>query len=195
MINRVFKKIIDIVGMYWIYIKLHVKKKTVIKLPFRGSIDKLLWSDKVNIGNNVFIGKYAHLVIGGGKFSIGDRTRINDGFELICNNSVEIGENVVIGPMVFIGDSEHTYDDISKPIIEQPMSEDGYVKIEDDCWVGAGVCISQNVIIGKHSVIGANAVVTKEIPPYSVAVGVPARVIKKYDFNKQQWLKVGGSEK
>lgn len=195
MIKRIFKKIFDILGVYLLYIKLRVKKKTTIKPPFRGSINKLLRSDKVNIGNNVFMGKYAHLVLGGGKFGIGDKTWINDNFELICNNSVEIGKKVVIGPRVFIGDSEHTYDDISKPIIEQPMSEGGYVKIEDDCWIGAGACISRNVIIGKHSVIGANAVVTKDIPPYSVAVGVPARVIKKYDFEKQKWLKVVGNEK
>jgi len=196
MMNRFSKKIFDIFGIYSLYVKLRLKKKTVIKPPFRGSIDKLMMSDKVRIGNNVFIGKYAHLVIGdGGELSIGDGTWINDGFELICNNLIEIGKNVIIGPRVFIGDSEHIYDDISIPIIKQPMSEKGYVKIGDGCWIGVGACILKNVTIGKHSIIGANAVVTKDIPSYSVAVGVPAKVIKKYDFGKQQWVKVEYGEK
>ena len=59
------------------------------------------------------------------------------------------------------------------------MSKKGYVKIEDDSWIGTGVCILPNVKIGKHAVIGANAVVTNDIPPYSIAVEVPAKVIKK----------------
>ena len=62
--------------------------------------------------------------------------------------------------------------------------------MEDECWVAANAVITSGVTIGKHSVIAAGAVVTKNIPPYSVAVGNPAKVIKKYDFEKQEWVRV-----
>jgi len=62
--------------------------------------------------------------------------------------------------------------------------------IEDECWIGANAVITAGVTIGKHSVIAAGSVVTKNIPPYSVAVGNPARVIKQYNFETKQWLRV-----
>lgn len=62
--------------------------------------------------------------------------------------------------------------------------------IRRDTWIGTNVSIIGNVNIGKHCVIGANSVVTHNIPDYSVAVGCPARVIKRYDFNQNKWVKV-----
>jgi acetyltransferase-like isoleucine patch superfamily enzyme len=62
--------------------------------------------------------------------------------------------------------------------------------IEDECWIAANTVITAGVTIGKHSVIAAGAVVTKNIPPYSIAVGNPAKVIKKYDFDKKEWIRV-----
>jgi lipopolysaccharide O-acetyltransferase len=69
----------------------------------------------------------------------------------------------------------------------QPLKVPGPVVIEDEVWLGERVCVMPNVTIGKHSVIGANSVVTKDIPPYCIAVGVPARIIKQYNHNKKQW--------
>jgi acetyltransferase-like isoleucine patch superfamily enzyme len=176
-----------VLAIYFILLKKHSR----IKLPFRATSVRTLLDYTDSIGSNVYIGKNALIGINrGATFKIGDGTWINEDLEISCNNSVEIGSNVVISRRVYIGDNVHPYEDISKPISVDRVSEGGYVKIEDECWIGTGACILKNVTIGKHSVIGANAVVTKDIPPYSVAVGIPARVIKKYDFEKQNWVKI-----
>ena len=71
--------------------------------------------------------------------------------------------------------------------MEQSLVVPGPVVIEDEVWLGERVCVMPNVTIGKHSVVGANSVVTKSIPPYSVAVDSPAKVIKQYNHDTKQW--------
>jgi acetyltransferase-like isoleucine patch superfamily enzyme len=80
----------------------------------------------------------------------------------------------------------HGYEDINLPIHKQPVSMSPIV-IENDSWIGANVVVTAGVTIGKHSVIAAGAVVTKSIPPFSIAVGNPARVIKQYNFESGKW--------
>lgn len=164
------------------------KKGTFIHASFRGN-SKMLFDENIfNVGENVFIGKGAWLSLGAGaKLRIGDNTHINDGFVVACNLSVEIGKSVLIADRVFIGDSNHGYEEIDKPIMEQEMSKAEAVRIEDDAWIGINVCILEGVTIGRHSVIGAGAVVIESVPPYSVATGNPARVVKQYNFRTSVW--------
>lgn len=74
--------------------------------------------------------------------------------------------------------------------------EDGKptLSVGDDTWIGTNVVIAGNIHVGKHCVIGANSVVTKDIPDYSVAAGIPAKVIKRYDFDKGEWIKTNESK-
>ena len=108
---------------------------------------------------------------------IGTNSIWNEGCWINARGGIEIGSNVLIGPHCIIQSQNHVFEDVTKPICLQ-----GYVrkpvKIEDDCWIGARVIILPGVHIGRGSVIGAGSVVTKSIPPYSVAVGSPARVIR-----------------
>ena len=90
---------------------------------------------------------------------------------------VSIGNDVYTGPMVKIVAVNHIYDDPDRPIREQGITAQGII-IEDDVWLGAGVTVVDGVTIGHGSIIGAGAVVTSDIPPYSVAVGIPAKVVK-----------------
>ena len=62
--------------------------------------------------------------------------------------------------------------------------------MEDDVWIGGNSCINQGIIIGTHSIIASGSVVTKNVPPYSVVGGNPARILRKYDFEKQEWTKI-----
>jgi acetyltransferase-like isoleucine patch superfamily enzyme len=166
------------------------RKGTYIHRSFRGD-SKLLYDETVfEVGENVFIGKGAWLSLGpSAKLKIGDNTHINDGLVVACNLSVEIGKNVLIADRVFIGDSDHGYKEISKPVMEQRMSETEAVKIEDDGWIGINACILKGVTVGRHSVIGAGAVVTEIVPPYSVVAGNPAKVIKYYNLKTNVWEK------
>ena len=108
-------------------------------------------------------------------------------------DSVVIGDRVLIASGVYISDHHHgnySGDHQSSPLeppIERPLTSSP-VKIGDDAWIGERVSILPGVSIGNGVIIGAGAVVTKDLPDYVIAVGAPAKVIKKYDFNKKVWI-------
>ena len=89
---------------------------------------------------------------------------------------------------MYISDNLHGFSDITIPILEQPIIQNGEVEIGDGTWIGENVCIL-GVKIGKNCVVGANSVVTKNIPDYCVAVGAPAYIIKRYCFDSKEWKK------
>ena len=120
---------------------------------------------------------------------IGSGCTIEQGLHLTCAESVMIGDCVAITDYVGIFDILHGYRDPVAPIVEQPIST-APVRIGDHSMIGMGAVIQPGTTIGKHCVIGANSVVTGDIPDYSVAVGIPARVIKRFDQSSGEWKKV-----
>ncbi len=160
---------------------------------FKGDPTPLLDGGGVSIGRDVFVGSGAWFSIGpDARLTIGDRTHINRFFVLACVGEVTIGSNVVMADRVFIGDTNHGYADITTPIQFQPMGPPRPVVIEDDCWLGINVCVLSGVRIGRHSVIGANSVVTRDVPAFSVACGNPAVVVKRYDSAQKAWIRTAG---
>lgn len=127
--------------------------------------------------------------------NIGANVQINDYVHIAGIQDITIEDHVLIASRVFI--SDHNHGDFSGradpsvilPPILRPLSSKP-VKIEESVWIGEGVCILPGTTIGRNSIIGAGAVVTKDIPPWSLAVGNPAVVIKKYDIKKSTWIKV-----
>ncbi len=101
--------------------------------------------------------------------------------------SVSIGDQVLTANNVYISDNVHAYGDITQPIMHQPVLVKGKVTIGDGSWIGENACII-GACIGRNCVIGANAVVTRDVPDYSVAVGAPAVVIRQYDMTKGEWV-------
>ena len=108
---------------------------------------------------------------------IGRRTYLGDGCILRGQGGIEIGEGVLFGPRVMVMAVDHVFSDSSRPVLDQGITARG-IRIEDHCWLGAGAVILDGVTIGRGSVIGAGAVVTKSVPASSLAVGVPARVVR-----------------
>ncbi|MCD6461281.1 MAG: acyltransferase [Thermoplasmata archaeon] len=108
----------------------------------------------------------------------GDNVTLNMFTWINAAGGVEIGNNVLIGPRVIIHSANHRFADRETPIRYQGH-EYRRVVIEDDVWIGGGAIILPGVRIGKGAVVGAGAVVTKDVPPFSVVAGVPARVIKE----------------
>lgn len=120
-------------------------------------------------------------------FEIGDGCIFGYNNHFTCVRNVVIGDNVLTANNVYISDNLHVYEDINTPIIHQAVRFKREVSIGSGSWIGENVCII-GARIGKNCVIGANSVVTRDIPDYSVAVGSPAVVIKQYDLKQKKWV-------
>ena len=114
---------------------------------------------------------------------IGDRCLIGKGSGIVGHLSIDIGDDVWTGHNVYITDQNHGYEDITRPISQQTQPERA-VSIGAGSWLGYGTVVLPGARIGAHVTIGANSVVTGEIPDRSVAVGVPAKVIRRYEEGK-----------
>lgn len=122
------------------------------------------------------------------RLTIGDGTYIGRFCHIYATSKIEIGRKVLIADKVYLSDNLHGHSDIDLPVIDQPVQQTNPVLIGDGAWLGENVCVI-GASVGKNSVIGANSVVTKDIPDFCVAVGAPASIIKRYNFETNQWCK------
>jgi len=164
-----------------------------------GKRSTLVFPFKINGAKFVSIGKKVHINEGAWimalknskkdpVINIGDGTYIGRFVHIVSINKIEICDNVAMADKVYITDNAHNYEDINTLMKEQEILDFGPVVIGENTWLGENACI-MGASIGKHCVIGVNAVVTTDIPDYSIAVGSPARVIKQYNFNTKKWEK------
>ena len=150
--------------------------------------------DDVTIGRNTDI--FVHPEDPNSKeciIQIGNNVHIGTDNIIGARKKIVLEDNVLLAAHVMIADHSHHYENIDIPIKFQAATEAGTVRIERDCWIGANVFVLPNVTIGKHCVIGALSVVKSTIPSYSVAVGAPARVVKRFDFNRKEWVRYPGT--
>ncbi len=145
-----------------------------VRIRVHSPNSKVLFADKVCLDRGVDIKAHCHR---SGDIEIGENTYIGP-YTCMSGARIKIGKHCLIASHSGIYANNHNYADPTRNIKEQGNSYKG-ITIEDDCWLGCGVKVLDGVTIGKGSVIGAGAVVTKDIPPYSVAVGVPAKVVSK----------------
>jgi acetyltransferase-like isoleucine patch superfamily enzyme len=120
---------------------------------------------------------------------IGNHVAISQGCIISAFNRIVIGDDVGIAPYVCIIDNTRKPTDVGRPLQDQDV-EVGSVHIGSGSWLAYNVCVLPNVKIGEHCLIGALSVVNRDIPPYSVAVGSPAKVIKRFDFERREWMRV-----
>ena len=141
----------------------------------------------IKVGKRVQIRKGARLEVVNGfddgvKMSIGEGTSIHFYFHCSAAESVTIGSDVLIAGRVYITDHDHVFDDPDSATIKCRRLKTAPVVIEDSVWLGEGCVILKGVTVGRRSVVGANAVVTKDVPAFSVVAGVPAHIIKKINI-------------
>jgi acetyltransferase-like isoleucine patch superfamily enzyme len=149
--------------------------------------------NKIKIGKNVVIERNAVLYCvssyAGVSFNpeiiIDSGVYINYGFNATTCSKISIGKNVTVGPNVFMSTFNHGYTSIDTPVNLQPLRDKGHITIGDGSWIGNNVTIIGDVKIGRNSVIGAGSVVVHDVADYSVAVGSPAKVVKR--FNGHFW--------
>lgn len=175
---RMYRFILSIIKI--IFFKLTNKK---LKMCFgKNRVEKgfniICNNGDIEIGDGFYGGKYGEIESIDGKITIGNRVFFNDRIKIVGMGKIKILDDCIFGPGVQIYDHNHKFKDIKRTISKQGFSI-GEIFIEEDVWIGANTIITEGVKIGRHSVIGANSVVTKDIPEYSVAVGSPAKVIKK----------------
>lgn len=159
-------------------------KKASIKWQTR--IDVMPFN-QFNLGDYSTIEDFCTINNGVGDVIIGNHSLVGMGNTII--GPVKIGNHVIFAQNIVASGLNHTYTDVNKPIHEQAITT-SLIVVEDECWIAANVVITAGVTIGKHSVVAAGSIVTKNIPPYSLVVGNPARVIKRYDFIKQEWIRL-----
>ncbi len=129
---------------------------------------------------------------------IGDDVSFSDWGHVGATNFVKIGNHVLFGSKCYVTDHNHgiyTGEEVSypdTPPVDRKLTTDSYVIIEDNVWVGDGVAILPGVTVGRGAIIATNAVVTKDVPPYTICVGIPAQPIKKWDEEKEQWVRYNG---
>lgn len=120
---------------------------------------------------------------------IGDGVTIQQNLHLTCANRIVIGSNTAIAANVTITDIDHPYADVTIPIEHQDLAVKEVV-IGEDCKIYNNAVILPGVHIGKHCVVGANSVVVRDIPDFSVVAGAPARIVKRYDPTDKMWIAV-----
>jgi acetyltransferase-like isoleucine patch superfamily enzyme len=153
---------------------------------------------QIRLGNSVIIWEDVWLYVlpdfgNNVKIIIDDNCSIGARSTISAKNCIHVEENVIMATSVLIQDHNHAYEDISRSIRDQGVTAGGRIRIERGSWIGQGaaiVCNEGEVVIGRNSVIGANALVTRSCPPYSVIVGNPGRVAKRFDATRGCW--VGG---
>lgn len=146
-------------------------------LSYRGDPEQ-----RLRIGSNSFIGRYSQLKVRHGAMELGDKVTIGPFCHLGTISRLIVGDYCLFGTNCFIGGIQHGFKDPDRPIVEQELSDRGGVEINRDVWLGSHVVVNDGVHIGEGAVIGANAVVTDDIPAFAIAAGVPAKVI---DSRKQ----------
>ena len=158
-------------------------------------------SNRMQIGDSVYIAAGTWLTVperavgGATVISLGNGCKVGRRCMISAKNRVELEEDVLLGPSVLITDHSHEFSDINAPIHEQGLTAGGTVRIERNCWLGYGaavICVSGELVIGRNSVVGANAVVTRSVPPFSIVAGNPAKVVRRYDPEARKWCKEGG---
>lgn len=142
--------------------------------------------DRIFIGSGVVVHEHAWISVVEAvpgqppTLTIGDGTLVDRLLHIACAGEIEIGRRVLIGERVLIGDTFHQYEDTTMPVIAQPLEPPRKVTIGDGCAIGLGACIMPGVTVGENSMVAAGAVVHRDVPPYSIVVGNPARVVRSW---------------
>jgi acetyltransferase-like isoleucine patch superfamily enzyme len=159
------------------------RRQAFARWPLHGNVLKALREGRLEIGPHVLFEPDVWLTAEGeGRIRIGGGSLLNLGVMVAALELVEIGQHCMFANGCFITDADHRFDDREKPVTWQGFTSKGPTRIADNVWCGANVVVTSGVTIGERCVIGANSVVTEDIPAFSVAVGAPAKVVRTITY-------------
>jgi acetyltransferase-like isoleucine patch superfamily enzyme len=163
-----------------------LRREAFVRWPVHGNVLEALREDRLEIGVGALLEPGVWITAPGqARVRIGAGSFLNKEVMVASQKLVEIGENCMLANGCFVSDASHRYDDPEKPITWQGFESKGPTRIGDNCWLGANVVVTSGVTIGERSVIGANSVVTQDIEAFSVAAGLPARVITRVEYSSR----------
>jgi acetyltransferase-like isoleucine patch superfamily enzyme len=170
----------------WNRLALHrelARRRAFAKWPLNGEPLELLREGRLEIGEGTLFERDVWLTGGEhGRIRIGAGVFLNQGVMVAATDLVEIGDHCMAANGCMITDANHRFDDPAKPVTWQGFTSKGPTRLEDNVWLGAHVVVTSGVTIGARAVIGANSVVTTDIPAGAIAAGAPAKVLRQIAF-------------
>jgi acetyltransferase-like isoleucine patch superfamily enzyme len=156
-----------------------------VRHPVEGEVLEALDQGRLRIGEGTLLEPGCWLTLSPkGRIRIGEGCFLNRETMLAAHELIEIGDHVMFANHCFVGDADHRYDDPTKPVTWQGFEPRGPVRIGDNVWFGVGCVVTGGVTIGHRCVIGANSVVTRDLPPGVIAAGSPAKVLREIEFRQ-----------
>ena len=162
-----------------------MRRQAFARWPVHGNVLEAFREGRLEIGPQTLLEPHVWLTAPGrARIRIGSGTFLNIAVMVASLELVEIGDHCMFANGCFVTDSSHRFDDPHLPVTWQGFTSKGPTRIADNVWCGAGVVITSGVTVGERCVIGANSVVTSDIPAFSVAAGVPARVLRQIRYGE-----------
>jgi acetyltransferase-like isoleucine patch superfamily enzyme len=169
----------------WNRLRIHrelARRGAFARWPVHGNVLESLLDGRLEIGDGTLFEPNVWITMPPpARVRIGAGTFLNQGVMVAAAGLVEIGSHCMLANGCFVSDASHRFDDLEQPITWQGFTSKGPTRIGDNVWCGANVVVTSGVTIGERCVVGANSVVTRDLPAFSIAAGAPARVIRTVD--------------
>ena len=163
------------------------RREAFCRWPVQGNVLEMLREGRLEIGPHVLFEPNVWLTSAApGRIRIGEGSFLNLNVMVASVELVEIGSHCMFANGCFVSDGSHRFDDPDEPVPWQGFTTKGPTRIGDDTWCGANVVVTSGVTVGERCVIGANSVVTKDIPAFSIAAGVPAQVLRRVEYPERR---------
>jgi acetyltransferase-like isoleucine patch superfamily enzyme len=160
------------------------RRRAFVRWPVHGNVLEALREGRLEIGAHTLFEPDVWITAPDqARIRIGDGCFLNIGAMVASVELVEIGDHCMLANHCFVTDGNHRFDDPVRPVPWQGFTTAGPTRIGDNTWLGANVVVTSGVTIGERCVIGANSVVTKDVEPFTIAAGVPARPLRRVDYN------------
>ena len=170
----------------WNRLAIHLefmRREAFVRWPVHGNVLEALDEGRLEVGAGTLLEPGVWITApGDARVRIGEGSFLNLGVMVAAVELVEIGDHCMFANGCFVTDGNHRFDDPDKPVTWQGFSSKGPTRVGDNTWCGANVVITSGVTIGERCVIGANSVVIADLPPYSIAAGVPAKVLRAIEY-------------
>ena len=161
-----------------------MRREAFVRWPVHGNVLEALRDGRLEIGRHTLLEPHVWITISpNGRVRIGSQSFLNIGVMVASQGLVEIGDHCMFANGCFVSDADHRFDDPSLPVPWQGFTSKGPTRVGDNVWCGANVVITSGVTVGDRCVIGANSVVTRDLPPHSIAAGAPAKVLRRVEYD------------